>query len=94
MEAQSTRVFLIGFMGVGKTTLGRRLSRRLGLEYRDLDQEIEFAAGMFIPEIFSMLGEDQFRKMEAETLRIQPKGCLIACGGGTPCFLNNMDWMN
>jgi shikimate kinase len=94
MSVQDQRVFLIGFMGVGKTTMGRRLAKRLHLEYRDLDQEIEFAASMFIPDIFNLLGEEQFRKMEAETLRRQQPGHLIACGGGTPCFHDNMNWMN
>lgn len=94
MASLPRRIFLIGFMGVGKTTLGRRLAKRLGLEYRDLDKEIEFAAQMFIPDIFSLMGEDQFRKIEAETLRKQPDNCLIACGGGTPCYYENMKWMN
>jgi shikimate kinase len=94
MAASAHRVFLIGFMGVGKTTLGRRLAKRLGLEYRDLDKEIEFAAKMFIPDIFSLMGEERFRQLEADILRQQPDNCLIACGGGTPCFHGNMDWMN
>ena len=91
------RVFLTGFMGAGKTTTGRRLADKLGLEFRDLDLEIERIAGMTIGDIFRIHGEYEFRKKESEALRDLVRyhdHLLIATGGGTPCFHDNMMFMN
>ena len=97
-------VFLIGFMGTGKTTLGRALAAigqdagtgLPGLTYLDLDDMVEAKAGMSVREIFSHHGEAEFRKMESETLReaAATDNVIVGCGGGTPCHSGNMEWMN
>ena len=93
-------VFLIGFMGAGKTQLGRALARSLGYQFTDLDSHIEAAAHLSIPEIFAQKGEAAFREWEQETLRntvsnllVQKASCVIACGGGTPCYHGNLEFM-
>ncbi len=90
------KVFLVGFMGCGKTTLGRLFARRLGWPFLDLDLEIERRAGKTIPDIFQQEGEATFRKLEADALRsLEPlERAVISTGGGAPCFHENMDWMN
>lgn len=89
-------VFLIGFMGSGKTTLCNALTAHTGLRTVDLDDFIEREAGMSIKEYFACHGEAQFRRFESESLaRAAALGYdIIACGGGTPCFNNNMELMN
>ena len=89
-------VFLIGFMGSGKTTLGRQLASEAGLTFADLDGIIETGAGKDISEIFKEIGEERFRVLEHETLLkiFQLKKTVVAVGGGTPCFFNNMELMN
>lgn len=90
-------IFLIGLAGSGKSTLGRSLASSLGLQFFDLDQEIEQRKGLSIPEIFSQQGEGNFRIIEHETL-LEIIGFqdafVMATGGGTPCFHFNMDAMN
>ncbi len=85
-------------MGAGKTTLGRALEARLpGWRYIDLDDEVERHAGMSVAKIFSVHGEGTFRKMEREALDEAARNespVIIGCGGGTPCFFDNMDFMN
>lgn len=83
-------------MGSGKSTMGRELAPLLNLPFIDLDERIESAAGKSIAEIFAGPdGETEFRKIEAETLRTLPQEVhVVACGGGTPCFHENMDYMN
>jgi len=89
-------VFLIGFMGCGKTTLGRKLASRLGYLFMDLDHIFEAQEGVTIGEYFSKYGEDAFRNLESEVLKTHkyPAHAIIATGGGLPCFFDNMDWMN
>ena len=89
-------IFLIGFMGSGKTTLGRRLASKMGYEFIDLDHKLEQQVELSIAEYFSFFGEDAFRKFESEVLKQTkyPVHTVIATGGGVPCFFNNMDWMN
>ena len=90
-------VFLIGFMGSGKTTLGRALAARFaGTRYVDLDEEVEREAGMSVREIFATFGEAGFRRLESEALRrlASEAGMVVGCGGGTPCQPGNMDLMN
>ena len=89
-------VFLIGFMGSGKTTLGRKLASRMGYEFMDLDHVLEAQAGITIAEYFSEFGEDAFRKLESEVLKQTqyPQNAVISTGGGLPCFFDNMAWMN
>lgn len=96
MTFKPVRIFLIGLPGSGKTTLGRRLGRRLGLEFLDLDKEIEQAESRVIPDIFKDSGEDYFRTAEAAQLRLlvdSAKSFVLACGGGTPCFHDNLNAM-
>lgn len=90
------RVFLVGYMGVGKTTIGKLLSKELDLEFIDLDKYIENRYRKTIQEIFAQKGEAKFRIIEREMLREVAtfQNVLISTGGGTPCFFNNMDVMN
>ena len=90
------RVFLVGYMGVGKTTIGKILSKELDVEFIDLDKYIENRYRKTIQEIFSEKGEDKFRIIEREMLREVStfQNVLISTGGGTPCFFDNMEVMN
>ena len=91
------KIFLIGFMGAGKTTLGKFAAKQNQLEFLDLDQMIEAQSGKEVREIFSSDGEDSFRELERQALHAAAfllGDHLIACGGGTPCFFDNMDFMN
>lgn len=89
--------FLIGFMGCGKTTLCKALHQTTGIPVADLDELIEQRAGCSIREYWDRHGEPAFRELEKDTLRrvADTEGDLIvACGGGTPCFGDNMEIMN
>ena len=89
-------IFLIGYMGCGKSTLGRAVSALTGMRFIDLDSYIESRYGMAITEIFSAYGEDGFRQREHEML-VEVSSfsdVLVACGGGTPCFGDNIGLMN
>ena len=90
------RIYLVGYMGSGKSTQGKRLAKKLGLEFLDMDDMIREAAGMAIPEIFAHRGESWFREIEADVLRstIMHHNVVVSTGGGTPCFFDNMQWMN
>jgi shikimate kinase len=85
------RIFLTGFMGCGKTTVGRRLAQRLGVGFVDLDEEIERRAGMTVRQIFEQQGEPVFRQLEAEALRgtLALPDVVVALGGGTMAFEAN-----
>ena len=89
-------VFLIGYMGCGKTTLGEALARHMGLRFIDLDDFIEAGQGMTIREIFDEMGENHFREMETEALSevAAMRDVIVSCGGGTPCHGNHMELMN
>ena len=105
-------VFLIGFMGSGKSFLSKKLASLYNFSVFDLDHEIEVKEGKTINQIFDTFGEDYFRNIEALVLReltdsltvtesdliktkqSQTDFIVIACGGGTPCFSGNMEWMN
>lgn len=84
MRGHPPRIALIGFMGSGKTTVGRLLAGRLGYRFRDLDDLIEERAGRTIREIFAKEGEAVFRDLETESLRglVREKKLVLACGGG------------
>lgn len=91
------RIYLIGFMGVGKTHWGHLLSEKLGIRLFDLDEQVTEHAGKPIPEIFAAEGEEQFRLMEKELLYIiteSHESFVMACGGGSPCYFNNIEYMN
>lgn len=89
------KIFLTGFMGSGKTTLGRKLAARMNYEFIDLDHKLEQQVELSIAEYFTLFGEDSFRKLEAEVLRKTPypENAVISTGGGLPCFFDNMEWM-
>lgn len=91
-----SRIFLIGFMGSGKSTLGAQLAGQLNYRFTDMDQLIEETAEMSIPEIFDEHGEDVFRKWEHDILLelCQLEKQVISTGGGVPCHSGNMDLMN
>lgn len=78
-------IALVGLMGVGKSTVGRRLALRLGLPFADSDEEIETAAGMTITEIFATMGESEFRAGEARVVRrlLEGRPLVLATGGGS-----------
>jgi len=90
------RIFLIGFMGSGKTHWGRIWAQKNQLTFYDLDEQIEKTIGETIANIFEKKGEDNFREMERYVLRKFDvrNNFLMACGGGTPCFFENLQWMN
>lgn len=83
-------------MGCGKTTLGRAVSEAAGMRFIDLDEYIERHAGMTVREIFAKHSEEGFRRLENQTLSeiANKQDTIIACGGGTPCFFDNLETMN
>ncbi len=91
------KIFLVGYMGCGKTTLGRPLARRLGMRFVDMDGYLVDRCGRTIPEIFESEGETGFREREREVLDelMEMEGdAVISTGGGAPCFFDNMARMN
>jgi len=91
------KIFLMGFMGSGKTHWGRQLSKKLEFPFFDLDEIIMQLANKSITEIFEQDGEEKFRILEKEALYMITEShdkFILACGGGTPCFFNNIDYMN
>jgi shikimate kinase len=89
-------IFLIGFMGAGKTTVGKQLAEELNCPFSDLDELIEKKSKQSISHIFEEKGEEEFRILESETLKSinVNKHQVIATGGGTAMFSDNMQWMN
>lgn len=90
------RIFIIGFMGSGKTTLGKPIARAMECDFVDLDHYIEKAEGMTVSEIFAEKGEKEFRRLENYYLCqiAELENIVISTGGGTPCFSSNMEFMN
>jgi shikimate kinase len=91
------KIFLLGFMGSGKSYWGRQLSLKLQVPFFDLDEQIVNSEGTSINEIFDKKGEEYFRLVEKDTLHIiteSRESMVMACGGGTPCFFNNIEYMN
>lgn len=92
------KFFLIGFMGAGKTTIGKYAANQNGLHFLDLDEYIEKKVGMDVRAIFREKGEDWFRNIERKCLEevcaIEGLDLFVSCGGGTPCFFDNMALMN
>lgn len=91
------KIFLIGFMGSGKTHWGRLLSQKLGIRFFDLDEEVIAQTGKPITEIFATKGEEHFRLLEKEVLHTiaeNEASFVMACGGGTPCYFNTIEYMN
>src|SRR5690554_5346297 len=90
------RYFLVGYMGSGKTTLGKKLATSLSLSFVDLDLYIESKYFKTIAQLFEEKGEDEFRVIEKNSLRevCEFENVVISTGGGTPCFFDNMQLMN
>jgi shikimate kinase len=90
------KIFLIGFMGSGKSSVGRILAHKLNLPFFDTDEEIESYAGKSIQDIFEKEGEAHFRELEKTIIQklIQEENCVIACGGGLACHNNLMQLLN
>ena len=91
-----SRIFLIGFMGSGKSTICSKLAGRLGYDFMDMDHMIEETSGMTIPGIFSEHGEEVFRKWERDILEelCEREKLVISTGGGAPCHSDMMHIMN
>lgn len=94
-----TNVFLVGFMGCGKSTLGKKLAAKLGCPLYDTDRETEKLAGLPIPQIFARYGEAFFREKETEVLHLvaelpEADFRIVVTGGGLATHHDNMDWMN
>ena len=92
----TNRIIFIGYMGAGKTTVGRALSKDLGMPFYDLDWYIESRMRRSVKQIFDQEGEEGFRKTERNMLHevAEFENVIISCGGGTPCFFDNMDYIN
>jgi len=87
-------IFIIGFMGVGKSTIGKKLALQMNVNFIDVDNEIELSEKTTITEIFKKRGEEYFRKIESKIIkRIEPNS-IVACGGGLPCYNNNLKYIN
>lgn len=91
-----TRIILIGYMGAGKTTIGKALARQLGIMFYDLDWYIENRMRKSVAQIFAESGEEGFREIEYNMLHevAEFEDIVLSCGGGTPCFFDNMDYLN
>jgi len=87
-------IYIVGFMGAGKTSLGKKIAHQLGYNFVDLDKAIEDKVEQTVAQLFAEKGEYYFRMKESEVLKeISLANTVIACGGGTPCFNNNLDFM-
>ena len=91
-----TRIFLIGYMGAGKTTLGKAFAREMNLSFVDQDWYIEERFHKTVQEIFAERGEQGFRELERQMLHeiAEFEDVVISTGGGAPCFYDNMEFMN
>jgi len=87
------RVFLIGYMGSGKTTLGKKIAQKLNLKFIDSDKFIEESEQSTIPLIFNNNGEEKFREIESNAIKkiTEQDNVIVSTGGGTPCFQNNLE---
>ena len=91
------KIFFIGFMGSGKSHWGKQVSEKLKIPFFDLDEQITSHEEKTITEIFSESGEEYFRLLEKDILHIITEShdnFVMSCGGGTPCYYNNIDYMN
>lgn len=90
------KFFLVGYMGSGKTTVGKQLAGKLNLQFMDMDMFIENRYRKSVSAIFEEKGEAAFREIERKVLRelLDFENVVISTGGGTPCFFDNMDLMN
>jgi shikimate kinase len=89
-------IFITGYMGSGKSTFGKRLARHLDYDFLDLDKIFEESYKICISNFFVKYGEEMFRRIEHDLLvkNLGHSNTVISCGGGTPCYFDNMDQMN
>lgn len=92
MQDRTEHIVLVGYMFCGKTTIGQKLAVRLGYDFYDTDKEIENKFHYSVSDIFKKFGQEVFRKMERDILKelLDLNNVVIATGGGTPCFFDNM----
>ena len=90
------RIFLIGYMGSGKSKTAESLSKLLNYPVLEMDSEIEKQEGMTVSKIFQTQGQEWFREKEKQVLHsiVSFENIIVSTGGGTPCYFDNMDWMN
>jgi shikimate kinase len=90
------RIYLIGYMGSGKSKTAEALAKLFNYPVIDIDRRIETEQQKTVSEIFSTSGQEAFREMEKEALRktAEHENLIVATGGGLPCYHNNMEWMN
>jgi len=91
------KIFLIGFMGSGKTHWGQQLSQKLGIPFFDMDEQVVSHEEKTIVEIFAEKGEEYFRLLETDVLHLiteSHESFVMSCGGGSPCYFNNIEYMN
>lgn len=89
------KIYIVGYMYCGKSSIGKRLARRLGYDFMDLDAEFERRFKLSIPDFFERYDETAFRKLEHDVLLSTKDvdNCVISTGGGTPCHHNNMNFI-
>lgn len=89
------KIYLVGYMGAGKSTLGKKLAEAMELDFIDLDEAFESKFHVSISSFFEKYGEEAFRKLEQQLLHETGNltHCVISTGGGTPCYGDNMNWM-
>lgn len=90
------RIIFLGYMGAGKTTVGHAFAKAVGLPFYDLDWYIERRMHRTVKELFDERGEEGFRELERSMLHevAEFENVVMSCGGGTPCFYDNIDYMN
>ncbi|TVR78932.1 MAG: shikimate kinase [Chitinophagaceae bacterium] len=94
--SERKKIILIGMPSIGKSYWGKQIAEAYNLKFIDLDAEIEKISGLKISDMFESFGEDYFRDKEHKILKVillQSEKAVIATGGGTPCFFNNLDLM-
>jgi shikimate kinase len=90
-NSKQNNIVLVGFMGSGKTTIGKLLAKSMGFSFIDTDAEIEKEEGFSVAQIFKNKGEEYFRQLESDFIKnLHLSNCIIATGGGMPCHNDNM----
>lgn len=95
-STNKNRIYLVGFMGVGKSTIGKQLAKKLGYDFIDIDREFEKKYKISIRGFFDKYDEDLFRKLEYQVLHdsFNLDNVVVSTGGGTACFFNSIELMN